>query len=264
MSFSTIAQSANSGISDGRSYLDNKANTLLSPKSLKGISGFLFDVPDLDSINLNWDITDHYTESNSFLNDHKVKKPVIITLTGFVGELVFRAPEGVEGAIQAISNRLETVEAYFGDATPGAVQEAQRVVQQAQSAISAINQTLDKAQNIIGFFEGEGPEETAQQKAFRQLNSLGDEVILSVQTPWEFYDDMTIQAISFSQDGTTNDITDISVTLKQIRISDTKIVDFDQNQFPIREEVQSAPEEDQGNIRGQEEDSSLLFQVFGG
>lgn len=264
MSFSTIAQSANSGISDARSYLDNKANTLLGVKSEKGISGFLFDIPNLDSINLDWDITDHFTESNSFLNDHKIKKPVIITLTGFIGELVFRAPAGVEGAVQLISNRLETVEAYLGDFTPGAVQEVQRVVQQAQAAISAINQTLDKVQNIIGFFEGEGPEETAQQKAFGQLNSLGDEVILSVQTPWKFFDDMTIQSVGFTQDGTTNQMTDISVTLKQIRISETKTVNFDKDQFPVREEVQSAPEEDQGNIRGQEENSSLLFKAFGG
>lgn len=264
MSFATIAQAANSGISDGRSYLDNKANTLLGLKSGKGISGFLFDVPDRDSINVDWDITDHFTESNSFLNDHKVKKPVIITLTGFIGELVFRSPAGVEGLVQEISNRLETVEAYLGDYTPGAVQEAQRVVQQAQSAISAINQTLDKIQNVIGFFEGEEPEETDQQKAFNQLNALGDQVILTVQTPWSFYDDMTIQALSFTQDGETEEMSDISVTLKQIRISDTKTVDFDQNQFPIREEVQSGPEEDQGNIRGQEENSSLLFKAFGG
>ena len=264
MSFATIAQAANTGISDGRSYLDNKANTLLGVKSSKGISGFLFDIPDRDSISVDWDITDHFTESNSFLNDHKVKKPVIITLSGFIGELVFRAPAGVEGAVQEISNRLETVEAYLGDFTPGAVQQAQRVVQQAQSTISAINQTLDKVQNVVGFFDGEGPEETAQQKAFNQLNALGDEVILTAQTPWKFYDDMTIQSLSFIQDSESELITDISVTLKQIRVSETKTTDFDQDQFPVRELIQSGPEEDQGNIRGQEESSSLLFKAFGG
>ena len=264
MSFETIAQSANSGITNSRSYLDNQANTILRPKAVKGISGFIFDVPGNDSVNIDWDVTDHFTESNSFLNDHKVKKPITITLSGFIGELVFRSPDGVEGATQELSNRLETVEAYLGDFTPGAVQEAQRVVQQAQSAASAINQTLDKAQDIVGFFEGEGPEESAQQKAYNQLESLGDEVKLSVQTPWKFFDDLTITGLGFNQDGETGDITDISVTLKQIRVSDTKIVDFDQDQFPVREKVQSAPAEDQGNIRGQETNSSLLFQVFGG
>lgn len=252
-----------SNSTDSKSYLDNFANSIVRVKGLKGIAGFLFDVPDNDSINLNWDVTDHFTESNSFLNDTKVKKPAIITLSGFVGELVFRAPEGIEGSVQEISNRLETVEAYLGDFTPGAVQEAQRVVQQAQSAISAINQTLDKIGNIAGFFAGDGPQETEQQRAYRTLATLGDEVVLSAQTPWEFFDDMTIMAIGVSQDGKSNQITDISVTLKQIRVSDTKTVDFDQTQFPIREEVQSGPEEDQGNIRGQDVNSSILFRAFG-
>lgn len=264
MSFQTIAQSTNSGISNARSYLDNKANSLLKLKSAKGISGFLFDVPDQDSLNIDYDITDHFTESNSFLNDHKVKKPVMITLSGFIGETVFRAPEGAEGAVQEISNRLEVVDAYLGDLTPGAVQTAQRAVQQVQSAVSAINQTLDKVQNIVDFFDGEGPEETAQQKAYKELKSLGDEVLLTVQTPWEFFDNMTIQSISVTQNGETNEISDFSVTLKEIRIAETKIVDFDQNQFPIREEVQSAAEEDQGTLRGQEENVSFLFQAFGG
>lgn len=264
MSFSAIPQATTIGSTDSRAYLDNSANAIIQLKGAQGIGGFLFDIPDRDSISLDWDVTDHFTESNSFINDHKVKKPEIITLTGFVGELVFRSPGGIEGALQAISNRLEVVDAYLGDSTPGAVQNAQRAIQQAQSAVSAINQTLDKIGSIVDFFSGEGPQETEQQKAYRTLASLGNEVLLTVQTPWEFFQNMTIISLGFTQDGTTKEMTDISVTLKKIRISKTKTVDFDQNQFPVREEVQSSSEEDQGNIKGQDEKSSILFKAFGG
>lgn len=264
MSFETINQTSNSGVTNSKKYLDNRSSSLLKLKSAKGIAGFLFDVPDQDSLNIDYDITDHFTESNSFLNDHKVKKPIIITLSGFKGENVYRAPEGAEGAVQEVSNRLEIVDAYLGELTPGALQTAQRAVQQTQSAISAINQTIDKTQNIVSFFDGEGPEETEQQKAYRELKSLGEEVLLTVQTPWDFFDNMTIKSISLTQGGETNDITDIAVTLKEMRIAEIKVVDYDQNQFPIREEVQSGVEEDQGNIRGTEENVSFLFQVFGG
>jgi len=261
MSFSTIAQATNKGSSDARSYLDDKANTLLKPKENWGIEGFIFDIVDNESLSIEYDITDHFTENNSYLNDHIVKKPIIITLSGFIGELVFRSPGGVEGAIQEISNRLESVEAYLGDQTPGAVQEVQRVTQQVQSAVSAINQTLDKAQNIIGFFEGEGPEETLQQKAFKKLSALGNRTQLEVQTPWDFFNNMVIQTLSFTQGGESNQITDISVTLKQLRVSGTEVVDFDKDQFPIREKAQSAPKEDQGVIRSQEENTSILYKL---
>lgn len=262
MSFETIAQTTNTGISNARSYLDNKANTLLRPKENWGIEGFVFDIVDNESLSVEYDITDHFTESNYYINDHVVKKPIVITLSGFIGELVFRSPSGVEGALQEISSRLETVEAYLGDYTPGAVQEIQRVTQQAESAVSAINQTLDKVQNLVGFFEGEGPEENFQQKAYKNLLALANRK-LEVQTPWDFFDNMFIQAISLTQGGESNQITDISVTLKQLRISDTKIVDFDKDQFPIREKVQSAPTEDQGTIRGTDSNTSLLFSAFG-
>ena len=90
MSFTNIVQKANSGISNATGFLDNKANTLLKPKSAKGISGFLFDVPDTESLTLSADITDHYTENNSYVNDHIVRKPTTVNLSGFIGELVSR------------------------------------------------------------------------------------------------------------------------------------------------------------------------------
>lgn len=264
MSFSTIAQKSNSGITNSRNYLDDKANVLLRPKSAKGISGFIFDVPDSESIQLNSEITDHYTEDNSFLNDHIVRKPIMISLSGFVGELVFRKPDGVEGAIQELSNRLETVEAYAGDLTPGAVQTAQRAVQKAQSAVSAINQTLDKVQNVVGFFEGQGQEETLQQKAFNNLYALWRSAeFITVQTPWRYFDNMVIQSITVQQDGESEEVTDIQVTLKEIRVAQTKTVSYDENIFPVREELQSGEEEDQGIIRGQDRDTSFLFSAFG-
>lgn len=265
MSINSIAQSANSGVSNARSFLDNKANTLLKPKSAEGVGGFLFDVPDQESLTLSADITDHYTENNSFINDHIVRKPVIITVSGFIGEVVFRAPSGVAGLFQAIDNRLESVEAYAGDLTPGAIQNVQRVVQQAQSAVSAINQTLDKVQNVVGLFQGETGDPTLQEKAFQDLAALyASSEFVTVQTPWKYYDNMIIQTITFAQNGDSDTISDVSITLKELRVSETKTVSFDQDQFPIREQIQSSPEEDQGIIRGQDRNESFLFSAFGG
>lgn len=265
MSFTQFAADGGQTPSTAEPYLDNKNNTLLKPKSAEGISGFIFDVPDSESLSLASDITDHFTESNSFLNDHIVRKPVIITLTGFIGELVFRAPSGIPGAVQELDNRLETVEAYAGDLTPGAVQTAQRIIGQAQSAISAINQTLGKVQNIVGLFDGESSEDTLQKKAYRQLFALWQSSeFVTVQTPWAYFDTMAIQSITLTQNAESEDITDISVTLKEMRVADIKTVDYDQEQFPPAVQVQEGSEEDQGIIRGEDKNESFLFSAFGG
>jgi len=263
MSFSDIAKATNQGISNGRSFLDNKVNSILKPKSAEGISGFLFDVPDTEQVTLQSDITDHYTENNSFLNDHITNKPITVTLSGFVGELVFETPSGIGGVLQTLENRLGTVGAYLGDLTPGAIQTAQRAVQKTKEVVSEINKRLDQLQNVVGFFSGDSASSTRQGRAAEELRSLWEsKELVTVQTPWFYYENMIIQAITFTQDSATSEITDISVTLKEIRIAETKIIDFSTDQFPVREQVQAAAEEDQGVVRGSEgELSSTLFRI---
>ena len=160
MSFVQTTGNGSRTPSMAKGYLDLKNSALVSPKSAKGIQGFIFDIPDNERIDLESDITDHFTESNSFINDHVVNKPMIIRLSGFIGELVYKRPDGIPGTVQEIGNRLSTVNAYLGDLTPQGVQIAQQIVQKSQSSISAINQTIGKVKNVVGLFNGQGQEKT--------------------------------------------------------------------------------------------------------
>lgn len=261
MSFNTIAQNVNRNITDARTYLDDRATTLVSPKSAEGIAGFVFDVPGNDEIRLATDVTDHVTENNAFINDHVVNKPIEITLTGFQGEIVFRGATGIPGIFQDVQNRLETVEAYLGDRTPGFIQQAQTIIGQQQQALSVLNQTLDQVQNIVGLFEGADPEATRQQQAYQQLVALRNaRTPVTVQTPWNYFDSMIIRDISFRQGETTQDMSEISITLKEFRVAQIRTISFDDTLFPPRVEVQGGPSEDQGIIRGRDEFASSLFQ----
>lgn len=263
MSISTIAQTTSTGITDSRNFLDNQANTLLRPATAEGISGFLFSVQNQETLTRSAEVTNHFTENNSFLNDHKTIQADVVTLNGFVGELVFEAPTGVAALGQIIQSRLEATEAYLGDLTPGAVQQAQEAISQAQSTVSAINQTLDKTQNVLGFFAGDSTQLTAQEKAFTDLSALFESKdLLTVQTPWKYYDNLTMTGLALTQDAETNQITDITVTLQEIRTTETTLVDFDDTLFPVREQVQSGAEQDQGIIQGQEEDIGPLLAGF--
>jgi uncharacterized Fe-S center protein len=65
---------------------------IVKPEDFKGIAGFVFDVITLDSIELSSDITDHYIEDNTAINDHIALKPEIIRVEGLVGELKYEIP----------------------------------------------------------------------------------------------------------------------------------------------------------------------------
>ena len=255
MSFTTIPQNLNRGISNARDYVDDQANVLFPPNTAQGISGFVFDIVREDQLELSSDITDHFTEDNSFIQDHIVRRPRVFTMSGFQGELVFESPRGIAGASQLLQNRLETVEAYLGDRTPGQIQQAQEIVGQAQTAISTINQTLDRVQNVVGSLESAfGPEITRQQRAYAQLSTLWRmNATVTLRTPWVYFESMLITNITFVQGEASQDISEISVSLKEFRTAETRTTGFDESIFENRETIQSAETEDQGFVRGVDE-----------
>ena len=61
---------------------------IVTPNSFPpGVNGFVFDVIDDETIQLDADITDSWIETNSTIQDHIALKPVRFTLKGYVGEL---------------------------------------------------------------------------------------------------------------------------------------------------------------------------------
>lgn len=260
MSFTTIAQNLNQGLLNVEDQINGINSAILTPKTAQGINGFLFDIPREESIELRTDVTDHVTENNSFINDHVVNQPITVTLTGYQGELLFERPAGIAGGVQQLQNRLETVEAYLGELTPGFVQASQQILNQTQRAVSIVNQTVQRVQNVIGLVAGpEGQEETRQQRAYNELNGLRlARTPVTLQTPWAYFDSMIITSLSFSQRENSPDISEISVSLKEFRVAEVQTVSFDEDLLPPRQEVQSTPQEDQGNIRGTEENISSL------
>jgi len=243
---------------------DLTGKTLLTDSEGKKLSIFVFDIPETENIELSSEISDHYTENNSFISDHEIRKPIQINLSGLIGELTFKEKDGLESVLQDMDNRLETVDAYLGDFTPGAIQDIQRTVNYAETGIAAANSFIDRGQNVIGFFDGESVEETAQQKAFNNLYLLWKtSVLLDVQTPWKLFKNMRIINIGISQNQDTEEITDINITLKELRFASLQTTDFSKDINAPRVDVQVAPTEDIGKIKGVS-NNTLLFDIIEG
>ncbi len=250
MSIKTISQQTNNQLADAESYLDNKSIGILRPKSTSGISGFVFDIPLRENIELSADVSEHYTESGSFINDHVVLKPVRIMLQGLIGELAALTGIGTN-ELSELNNRLETVEAYLGDFTPGMVQILQNAITDTDQALNALNEQIKRAENIIGLFEGESPDQTRQQQYFQQIEALWKaKTLVTVQTPWKYYDSMIIDGISMIQNEDTDEITDISVTMREMRFAELVFTNFKNTLFPVREEMQSSEEQEGGTVKG--------------
>lgn len=202
---------------------------LLPPKGFKGgIEGFLFDYEGDDSMTLESDITDHFAEDNSSVQDHIALKPYRIVLRGFISELTLPGTgQGFFGALTTLQSNIGSVSAYLGKYTPQSLQklqgQASKAVSQVQSYASTASQYLNQAKNLASLFGLSSGAQTKQQKAFGFLASLRDQrQICNVLTPWCFLPGMAIETVVFSQPKDSKTRSDISVTMKQMRFVDVQ------------------------------------------
>lgn len=260
--------------SDFTAYIDHeKYNTtrneaIIRVSNAPGISGWVFDVPRGETITLTSEATDHYTEDGSFLSDHIVLKPIQITLSGFVGNLVYRVPQkgSVEYAADQAASKLLAVNSFLGPLTQGATQKAAAIVSQASYLANQVNALKKKGSNVVDFFKNGlngNKEPDPQTVAYHDLKALWkSKQIVSLQTYWEFFPTMSIVNITAQHDDLTDDYTDISVTLKELRLVNVETVPISEDLFPAPDTLQGESTTDKGKISGTGKDlKSLLYSA---
>lgn len=247
-------------IPSGQSYIDGLVNKyVLRTKSSVGIGGFVFDYLGEVGVTMDADITDHYAEDNTAIQDHVAIRPIEVTMRGFISELTLPKPQGVVGALAAAQSALTQVEAYLGKYTPGVTQTLSSAVTKVQSTVNTINQTLSKAQNIISLFPGAPPTATKQAKAYSQLfTAMTQKLPMTIDTPYRILRNMIIKHIAFTQPEDTKSWSDISVTLKQINFVELINV-ADNGQFAGRLAQQAQAATNKGVVPGAKVNESVAF-----
>lgn len=202
---------------------------LLPPKGFKGgIAGFIFDYEGDDQITLESDITDHFAEDNSSIQDHIALKPYRVILRGFVSELVLPSKsQGFFGALTTLQQNVASAPAYLGKYTPQGLQKLQgkasKAISQVQNYANTASQYLNQAKNLAALFGGASGAATRQQQAFSVLASLRDQrQICNILTPWCFLPGMAIESLVLIQPKESKTRSDISVTMKQMRFVDVQ------------------------------------------
>jgi hypothetical protein len=208
-------------VADGRGILDTLTNKfILKPASAKGLAGFIFDYEGDTTIYHVSEITDHYSEQNSFMNDQAARKPARIILRGFVAELSQSPNLGVLGAINALQSKLTTLPAILGKYTPSAVQKLQALTTTATNVVNTVDNYIARAQNVVGLFVGASAAPTKQQKAYRSLYALwANNTVFTLDTPFNYFRSVMIESMSFTQDETTKQWAEIQVTVKEVRFA---------------------------------------------
>lgn len=258
-------------IASGRGYLDTLANKfILKPANAKGLAGFVFDYEGDTVVYHVSEITDHYSEQNTFVNDMAAQKPARIVLRGFVAELVANPGVGVLGAIATLQGKLTTLPAILGKYTPAVIQKIQGLATTATSVVNTVDNAISRAQNLVGLFVGSAVAPTKQQKAYQQLYALwANNTVFTLDTPFTYFRSVMIESMTFTQDETTKQWSEISVTVKEVRFTGTVVQGpglspqlAAQTQL-ARSAAQSQAPVNNGKTNGISTSFSSLFSSFG-
>lgn len=232
----------------------------------------LFNYEGEQSVALSSDITDHYIENNTAIQDQIALRPEIITTNGFIGELNDVAPAALK-PIQELAQKLVTIGAY----TPQLSATAQLAYNEAffayQIGANLVNSAVSSWSSITGsggqsVINGSGinlqPNQTKQQIYFQQFYGYWkNRTLFTIQTPWAIFQDMAIQSLRAVQDAETRVITDFEVTFKLMRFATTLSTPntLNSNNFQGRGKYQSSSVVDLGTSALEPSSTSFLSAV---
>jgi hypothetical protein len=241
------------------------AGGIVAPPGVLQISGFAYDDEQEDTVDLSNEITDHWLENMTAVQDQIGVRPVTVTLKGRVSELVFSAATSTSilGALAAVENTLTQVPAYIGTYTPGVEQTLLTAITQAQNISVQIEQAAARLQQLASFFPASGPQRNKQQTAFAMLSALRNaRVLFTVYTPFQVFYNMAIEHISASQPAGTQTVSNFSVSMKQLQITNAISEASFQAQYGGRAVTGYQPPTANGITAGVTSVTSAITSVF--
>lgn len=225
-----------------------------------GLAGFVFDVEGDVSIEQKADITDHYIEDNSAIQDHMAVRPISVKLTNYIGEVAGQRKNEVATTTADVIQKLSILNEYLPEVT-GAVSQLRNNI---DNGFSSFDDAVDDTSDIWRLVKDLNPTASEQQKAYLFFNSLMEKrILVSLQTPYAFFTEMAIENITSKQNEDNEQITDFSITLKKIRKASTQTVAFDASKYQGRLKQQASNVVNKGKANGDKQLESVLFNISG-
>lgn len=226
-----------------------------------------FDVITEHSVTLQSNITDNYLESGNAVHDHIAHNPIIITLSGLSGELVYKPPVNIQDLINNENNFIKSHTSLSNKINeklgplPALYPPVDNYTQLAREAYAATADAIDRYKKIMETStEVAEVTQTRLEEIFEKLvNIWQNNIALRVKTPYKTFDNMYIMNCPLKQ-GNVKHVTDISITLKQLNFSSTKTTKADEKVLSKYNAVARAKVENHGLVQGVPVDNSTLVK----
>lgn len=204
-----------------------------------GIAGFKFHVPEREEVVMKSEVSTHYVEDNTPVQDHIAQQPVQITLQGLQGDY-FYSNHKIESALANVTPIMNLVTPFLPQIDDITAQVKNKITKKNIDAkllqqsdvntriLSGSTKTFNfNFTDLFQLFQDLYKVTSAQTRAFLYLEALWkSRMIFTVDTSWKRYENMVITNIKPIRDNNA-DITDFTVTFQQVRFVQTLTSNID-------------------------------------
>ena len=251
---------------------DIVGTAVIRPLGAYGVLGFTIPIPKREIIDNGSDVTDHYSENRQYITDNISQKPIRVTLTGSVYEILTRyKKESVEEGLQQITNKVTDIAAYGASLTQGTKQFISQTQSQKISTLNSWGNILVDSGNLWNAIKNIAPFSSQQGQALLFLSTIKKiGLIMSIQTPWGYYTNMVLETIVAEQLKESAGYTDLQLVFKQVNFVESQNVNItaqgrvaQQSEEPSRvAATRTKPVEKQRIIGSLTNTANSIFSLF--
>lgn len=240
----------------------NAGEAIVNILGATGIAGFKFNVPQNEQVRFENEITDHYVESNYAIQDHIARKPVVITLSGLVGDYFYSVNQ-IEDMLALITPTITLVREFIPQIRSViqrkkidfANEQKQKIVKQENGSYKVLVNGKEyeyefNTMDLFSLFQSLYKLKSPQTRAFIFFEALWKSgARFSVETTWKRYDNMVVQSVTPKRDNNA-DITEFSIVCKQMEFTSSKVETIDE--YKNRVQLQKAQTVNKGAVKGEQ------------
>lgn len=192
-----------------------------------GIAGFTLFARVSERVSLTADNPMFYVEDGTPLNDHRIQKPEIVSISGTVGD-VYRSPSTVQNSTRNLFNDLGIITQYAPQLTQSQLLSVAQVADQAVDQIESYENAIIRGQSFNSIFGNQDVNSKPLGEQFVDAieNIHYSNQLISINMPYRVYKNMSITSVSIERDNTTNAI-NFSLEATKIRVADLNFVEVE-------------------------------------
>ena len=219
-----------------------------------------FGQANTSSLSLTSQITTHYTEDNYHINDHWALEPDKFTLTGLIGEIIYRPSKNWSNKAEKVFidylKPLGVISPTFDSYTQSAI----NITNAVEESYRRYENIAKKALRTIGI--SESVKSTNQEFVISQLKTLRENrQLVDIHTPYGKYTDMAIVAINANQENSKYQ-SSLEIQLQKWRSGESKTRSATEEEKSMLAKVQNAVSKQHGVIGTTQTDSSTTLSKF--